>query len=348
MKSDEELERLIKEDNVEELTIILNSNDIIRNNFNTFLCDSLNRKIPILHFAVEENSQKVVEYLLSQDFVDKSIVDTNNENIYHVICGIRGAEELFSIIERKVPHLLLLHNTMDGINAFDIACKENNIFIVKRVHEILETLQQVDLTSIINNAMKYAIIDNDIEVIKYVSPIDKIQLLFEKIRNLPFNIVVHSLNIYLCQSIPSHLRNQFHIFQFSNLHYNNYKNNYNDNDQSNNYYYLTVVENFKKIINIKIGHGNRIWHQVRCNKDMDVVQLILSLKGIQAEIFNDKGYNVFLQACGNNSNLKVIKYIHKLFPSFIHSQMKSKWHTNNGAHLIISNYQLYDQLNSSD
>ena len=31
------------------------------------------------------------------------------------------------------------------------------------------------------------------------------------------------MNVYLWQSIPSHLHNQFHIFQFSNLH-SNHKN----------------------------------------------------------------------------------------------------------------------------
>ena len=97
------LERLIIEDNVEELPNILNSNELLRNNFNIF------RYSP----------------------------PTN------IKCSIRGAEALFSIIERTVPHHRLLHNSKyklnifdiackyNGRNAFDIACKENNIFIVK-------------------------------------------------------------------------------------------------------------------------------------------------------------------------------------------------------------------------
>ena len=41
----------------------------------------------------------------------------------HVVCKIRGAEELFSIIERKVSHHLLLNNSYFKWNAFDIACE---------------------------------------------------------------------------------------------------------------------------------------------------------------------------------------------------------------------------------
>ena len=366
---DVDLEGLIKQDNVEELTIILTPIDYLRNNFNIFRhyekpLTERSSKIPLLHIAVRENSQKVVEYLLSQDFVDKSICNPRGENIYHVICGIRGAEELFSIIERKVPHHLLLHNTMDGINAFHIACKENNVFIVKKVHEILETLN-VDLTPINNFAMEYAIKNNDIEVIKYVSSIDGIQLnddvFCRGIKSSKFDVVVYLLNDYLCQSIPSHLHNQFHIFQFIHHHIfkssilpcnnneiesdKNEKNNINSTPKKNNDYFKLVEENYRKLVKIKGYGGNRIWHEVCENENLDVVRLISSLKGIQAEILNnEEEYNVFLLACGNNSNIKVIKYIHKLFPSFIHSQIKTIWYTKNGAHLIISN----DQLESSD
>ena len=62
----ERLERLIKEDNVDELSILLNSNHNLRNNFNTFQIHQYNIftfETPLLHFAVRENSQKVVEYL---------------------------------------------------------------------------------------------------------------------------------------------------------------------------------------------------------------------------------------------------------------------------------------------
>ena len=354
----ETLKRLIIEDNVEELSNILNSNELLRKNFNTFLSCPLKliAEWPLLLLAVNEKSQKVVEYLLSQDFVDKTICNSTGENIYHVICGIRGAEELFSIIERKVPHHLLLDISKNEMNAFDIACEENNVFIVKRVHEILQTLQ-FDLIEILNKAMKYTVLNNvkdniDIDVIKYVSSIDGVQLnedtLFTGI-SLKFDIVVHLLNVYLCQSIPSHLHNQFHIFQFSNLNTNHNYNNHNINnknnneDQSNNDYYLKFEENFKKLVNMK-KYWNRIWHEVCYNNNLDVVQLILTLKGIQAEILNDKEYNVFLRACGNNSNIKVIKYIHKLFPSFIHSQLYVNLKGLNGAFFILNN----SHLNSSD
>ena len=282
-----------------------------------------------------ENSQRVVEYLLSQDFVDKSICNPRGENIYHVICRIRGAEELFSIIERKVPHHLLI---VDGFSAFQIACEGNNIFIVKRVHEILETLQ-LDLTPIKNSVMEYTIRNNDIEVIKYVLSIDGVQLncdiLFEAIRSSTFDIVVYLLNFYICKSIPSHLHNQFHIFQFSNLPSININN---DNNNNNNNLKL-VEKKLKKLMDMKID-GYRIWHAVCGNKNLDVVQLIFSLKGIQPDLLNGDGYNVFLLVCQQNVNIKVIKYIHKLFPSFIHSQITVSTRIKNGASFVYDNYLL--------
>ena len=359
--SEEEVERLIKEDNVDELSNILNSYEILRNNFNTFLGSIFKNgilfKMPLLHVAVKENCKKVVEYLLSQDFVDKSITcKTGNfrvDNIYHVICGIRGADELFSIIERNVPHHLLLNNSRDGRqSSFHVACFLNNVFIVKRVHEILESLN-VDLRTHIKsrNVISLAAKNKDIEVLKYISSIDGIpfndNLLLRAIRSFKLDRVVFLLNFYLCQSIPSNLHNQFHIFQFKNHHpnsnnnTNNNNNNNNNNMNNNNNYndYLKIVEkNFNIILDAettRLMAGNRIWHYGCRNKNLDVVQLIFSLKGIQAEILNSKGENVFLIACLYNSNIKVIKYIHKLFPSFINSQINQYGNIENAAYRIV-------------
>ena len=358
VKEVERLERLIKEDNVEELSNILNSSEILRNNFNTFFTTH-GIKTPLLHVAVNTKSHKVVEYLLSQDFVDKGICNSIwSENIYHVICRLRGVEELFSIIEKNVPHNLLLNHSHFKINAFQLACQFNNIFIVKRVYEILESLQ-TDLTLIKNASLEYAFVNQDVEVVKYILSIDGIQLkdklLFTAIGLSKFDIIVYLLNVYLWQSIPSHLHNQFHIFQFSNNHYHNnnhilnpihyYKNKnriQNDNNSNiannNNDLYLKLVEeNCKKFIDLKCA-GNRIWHEVCYNKDMDVVKLIFSLKGIRPKILNGDGYNVFLLACEFNANIKVIKYIHKLFPSLINSQINIRDLT--GDQLVLYNYNI--------
>ena len=370
---EEKLRKLIKEDNVEEFERILNSNKLFQNTFNT-LCVTpkfYEPELPILLLAVKDKSQKIVEYLLSLDIVDKTICNIKGENIYHIICKIRGAEELFSIIERIVPQNLILNNSFLGGNAFHYACKKNNIFIVKRLYEILESFQ-VDLTQIKNYTMRFAIKNKDnIEVIKYILSIDGIQLndadIFLAIKFLNIDIIVYLMNFYLCQSIPSHLHNQFHIFQFlnhpSNYIINNYNNkinlnnnlnnkinnknlslnnnviydinnltnnlnnnlnnNNNNNEDGNNdyeYYLKLVEENYDKIINIKLN-GERIWHRVCRNENLDVVQLIYSLKGIQPDLLNNNEKNVFLIACKFNSNIKVIKFLHKLFPSFIHSRI---------------------------
>ena len=39
--------------------------------------------------------------------------------------------------------------------------------------------------------------------------------------------------------------------------------------------------------------GNRVWHVVCSNPNLDVVQVIFSLKEIQPNILNYEGYNVF-------------------------------------------------------
>ena len=303
-----DLKRAITEDDVYELSKCLRTRE--RHKFNT--AHKYPQK-PLLHIAVKANSEKVLEYLLSQNFIYYCVRDTNGKNIYHVVCSKRGAEQLFSLIERTVPHQLLFnYHFSHHFKKYPIhtACEKNNVFIVKRVYEKMES-SQVDLTEIKNSALKYAVRNKDIEVIKYVLSIDGIQLnddiLLEAMGFLKFDIVVFLLNVYLCQSIPSHLHNQFHIFQFSNLHlnYNNNENDIkngiankneiiiNDNrevlicDNDNNDNYLQIVEeNFKKIIDIKL-YGNRIWCEVCKNANFDVVQLIFSLKGIQPEILNE-------------------------------------------------------------
>ena len=401
------LERLIEEDNVEELSKILNFSVNLRTNFNTFFYsiypqNGLGIEIPFLHLSLHAKSRKVLEYLLSQDFVDKTICNSKGENIYHSVCTIRGEIELFSLIERKVSHNLILNESFRSQNAFQIACENNNIFIVKRVYKILENLQVNLSPKIKRRVISCAMRNSDIDVIQFVLSTDLIQLndeiLFEAIRYLKFNIVVYLLNVYLWKSIPSHLHNQFHIFQFSNLHlYNNIINNTNNlnnydyqdrilednrlikeekinkneycnnnnnlidlnnnnnnleelernnNNNNNDYYYRKLVEeNYKTILEINVI-GNRIWHDVCNNRNFDVVQFIFSLKGIQPEIENDCGENAFLIACKNNPHLKIIKFLHKLFPSFIHSQINQNEKSKNGTYLVLRKFFLnrLDQL----
>ena len=108
----------------------------------------------------------------------------------------------------------------------------------------------------------------------------------------------------------------------------------------NDYYLKIVEENFTRIYEKELfSFKFRIWHEVCRNANLDVVQLIFSLKGIQPEILSKSGYNVFLIACEFNSNIKVIKYIHKLFPSFINTQINLGGILN-GAYLVIYNSYL--------
>ena len=359
----EEVRRLISEDNVDELSKIHNTNENLRTNFNSIQHWGNFTKMPLLHFAVLVNSQKVVEYLLSQDFVDKNICNAYGENIYHIVCSMRGADKLFSMIERNVPHHLLLNKSRTQCNVFQIACERNDIFIVKRVHELMESLK-VGSTQKEHNNVIYNALNNRYreDVLEYVTSIDGISCddfeFFQIINSSMFDIVVNLLNNLLRISIPPHFRNQFHIFQFSHHLANHYfnKNNNNNNNNNNNkifnnenriwindnndHYLKLVEENFKKIImrTSLDRSGNRIWHEICRNENLDVVQLIFSLKEIQPEILNNDGYNVFLIACEQNSNIKVIKYIHKLFPSLFHSRIKDKdENLLNGACLVIEN-----------
>ena len=395
----EKLKRLIKEDNVDELAKIINHNSKEKNHFNILQGNNMQKSPwPLLLIAVKNLSQKVLEYLLPQDFIDKTVSNALGENIYHVICSMRGAEHIFSLIQNNAPHNLLLKVTIIEKCPFQIACEFNNLFIVKSLYNILKTLK-TDLNLIINNSMGFIIKNKDIEVIKFILSIDGIKLtddiLFIAIQSSNFDLVVCLLNFYICQSIPFHLHHLFNIFHFVNhpLHYNNNNNfdeqsilkwnhesnliinnnkynnntenngnNYGDNannsnnnnnskikkrKRGNNYenneidynnednynkYLIEVEKNYQKLIEMtirgnKIWHHisygqNRIWHGVCENQNLDVVQLIFSLKDIQPEILNENGETVFLIACAY-SNLKIIKFIHKIFPSIIHSQTKS-------------------------
>ena len=252
------LTNLIKEDNVITLTKILNSNEL-QQNFN--ILHSRTQQ-PLLLFAVQMQSIKVVEYLLSQDFVDKNICNfSNRENIYHIVCSIRWmrAEQLFFLIESKVSHLLLLNNTNYKMNAFQIACYENaTLFIVKRVYEIMKNLQ-VDLIHFTRGAMDYTLRYKDVELVKFVSLIDGLKIRDDKI----LDSIVYT--------------------------------------------------------------------------KFEIVQLIFSIKGFQAEKANRDGLNVFLFAIDKMANIKIIKYIYKLFPSLIHSQRILKnGEVQNAASLVVN------------
>ena len=116
----EELTRLIKEDNVDELAKIINNNSNQKNNFNLLHHWTTD---PLLLFAVRKQSEKVLEYLLPLDFIDKTVSTPLDEIIYHVICSMRGAEHIFSLIQNNAPHNLLLNNAFFGKitkNAFQI------------------------------------------------------------------------------------------------------------------------------------------------------------------------------------------------------------------------------------
>ena len=116
------------------------------------------------------------------------------------------------------------------------------------------------------------------------------------------------MNFYLRQNTPSHLHNKIDIFLFSNHSSNrninndnkeliktenNYLNSNNENNNPNNIdnnknddNNLELFERiFQNIIDIIIGKNeNRIWQEVCKNGNLDVVQFIFSLKGIQPEI----------------------------------------------------------------
>ena len=104
-------------------------------------------------------------------------------------------------------------------------------------------------------------------------------------------------------------------------------------------------ENLQKVIDPRF-HVNKIWFEVCKNANLNVVQFIYSLKEVQDEILKDeKGFNPILKACEINLNIKVIKYLHKLFPSFIHFQ--AKWRNENCTSFVLYNsrLRLSDQLN---
>ena len=375
------LEVLIAEDNVDELSNIINANANLKYTFDIIITS--HQKQPLLLFAVQENSQKVLEYLLSQDFVNKKVCNQRGENIYHIImCEMSdGAEELFKLMERKIGLFRLYNNFID---CFFRACKKNNLFIVQKMHRLLENLQ-VDFTNIKKNANRFAIMNKDIEVIKYIISIYGMQLddnfILETIRYSILDFVVYLLNAYLCQSIPSHLHHHFNIFQFSNQLPNNNNNNNNnlnnknnvnnnnnnDGDKKNNndndenklaeeeeINYLKIVEkNYKKLLDIEITNGRRywqednvkingkkIWHKVCENENLIVVQFIFSLKEIPK--FNEEGI-----ACLENSNIKVIKFLHKIFPHFLQSKINNKMLILNAAIRILKNGKLNneDKLN---
>ena len=81
-----------------------------------------------------------------------------------------------------------------------------------------------------------------------------------------------------------------------------------------------IEENYQKIIDGN-RYGNRIWHQVSRNRNFhkSLVQLIFSRKGIQPEILNDDGKNVFFNSMRKKFQHKSDQKYSQTFPFFFSS-----------------------------
>lgn len=135
-----ELWKAIGEDNLGEVISILQEDKTLQDEFNTTF------NFPFLHHAVEKNSKRTFEYLISQPFVDiyQSNLEIQRNNIYggnilHEICASREKAELFAILTSKLSHStinsMLKKSTWDLMTPFQYTCKVQKLENCKELIE---------------------------------------------------------------------------------------------------------------------------------------------------------------------------------------------------------------------
>ena len=239
---------------------------------------------------------------------------------------------------------MLNENTFDQVIPFFYACKYNTLIFIELFYNELK-LRGIN---IINHrdrddkyAINYAAINKDVNVIKYIldimineiPPIDERCPMFDACECSNLEVFLYLFDIYLNRSIP----NQFYVHildfldqnnKFDNINeINNIKNNKNNtNNNNNNNNYANIIddkinneivkqifeENYQKIIEMRASNGNKLWHYVAYNEDLDLVTFIYSLKGIDPFELNQGGNSGFLIAIMNNGNINVIKYLYNV------------------------------------
>ena len=333
----ENLVKAIEEDDLELVITILNSNPDFRTNFNELhlLFDSETYGTPLLHNAASSVSIKVFKYFLLQPFVDAfQLTSFDGGNIYHTICTKRGTEELFSIINsqispNKVTEMLKAKNESNS-TPFHYACRYNSIKIVKELYENFGA-NAFEKTDDNQGPIQCASMNDDVEIIKYVSKIEGIDVFEEDdVDDIGCNsfltacecstldVVLYLFDLYLHRSIPSDFRGDIH--QYINSQPLDLFNTLNIG--SDNIYDKIKQTNYKSILQMQ-SIRRTIWHAAASNRNIDVVQFIFSLRGITLEnIFNlpnQSGDDVFTIAVQYNTDIKIIKYLHKLIPTSVNS-----------------------------
>ena len=328
--------KAVREDDAENLKFILES--ITENKVDG---ESLFRRVLQLH------RERVLLFLLKETNIDINPSESGRE-IFHIVCQNIRSEETFQLLALKINSQIMNYiSPYMKENAFLFACKYNTPQIIKIIHQQLK-LDVFHKNFQKRGAMHYAAMNKDVEVIKYVSTmIDGIDpfeddvfgmnALFITCKYSNLDVFLYLFDLYLHKSIPSFY--PVNIYQFiedSHLSFiknsfqkniNNLESNYNhnhniDNEQQQKYQKI-IEENYQSIISNNINN-KKIWHEVSSNQDIEMVQFIYSLKGVDVNQLNGEGENGFLIACGTNENLKVVKYLHKNTPSNIHLINTSK------------------------
>ena len=298
----------------------------------------------IFHCALQFQRERVLNYLLKETNIDINPSESILQNLFHVVCKNIRSEETFQLIVQKInPQIMNYLCRFLKENAFLIACKYNTPQIIKIIHQELK-LNVFHKNSQNQGAMHYAAMNKDVEVIKYVSTmIDGINPFEEEVfviiacKYSNLDVFLYLFDLYLHKSIPSFY--PVNIYQFIEDHYlsfiknsfqsainkieSNYNHNHNIDIEQQQKYQKIIEENYQSIISNKYKN-NKIWHEVSSNQDIEMVQFIYSLKGVDVNQLNGEGENGFLIACGTNENLKVVKYLHKNTPSNIHLINTSK------------------------
>ena len=331
-----ELWKAIREDNVE----------MLKSNYKLSVENGVKGE-SLLRYALQVNnsingSDKVIKCLLKDLNIDITGNDCVGDNLFHIVCQKKIiSDEIFQLIIQKMSPKLMHEISHTKENSFLLACKFNSLHRIKQLYEELNfNIHQKNVEN--RGAIHYAALNQDLGAIKYITNIYRgegldiyeednygMNALFISCKNANLDIFLYLFDLFLHKSIPNNYPiNIFHFIvdRFYSIIKKSFPLNikkievnfdYNFDRENQEKYQEIIEENYQLIITNK----NKIWEEVLENQNIEIIQFIYSLKGINIE-------NSFLIAC-ENRNLKALKYLYKNFSLNINqitSEKKNAFH----------------------
>ncbi len=328
--------------------------DVKGNNFITYKCDAYFVDINILKYLIEEcnmdvyhinnfgynclslacsrNHSDVIKYLIEIYKMYVTYIDKQANTYLSLICDRYDVkcDTIISFIELCKIDVNHINNI--GYNCLSYACKNNNINVIKYLIEIVK----MDCKYIDKQANTFLILactfsGSQLKTIQYL--IDDCKIDYNHLNNDGNNCLTAA-----CQS--NNLSVVKYLIEIVKMDIN-----FNDKEQKN----ILMIICSKKFVNLEIFKYLFELNKINVNKvdnsgntclimvckfnyvELKFIKYLIEICKIDVYHMNNIGYNCFGYTCMNNTNLNVIKYLTKYFKNEI-----NKININNDSYLTLA------------